>query len=44
MTDPQTHLATRLAQEGMSHPDIESDACGVSLVAAADVIGERNSA
>jgi glutamate synthase (NADPH/NADH) large chain len=32
MTDPRTHLATH----GMYRPDMESDACGVGLVAATD--------
>ena len=32
MTDPRTHLATH----GMYRPDMESDACGVGLIAATD--------
>jgi glutamate synthase (NADPH) large chain len=36
MIDPRTHLAERLAQEGMYRPEFEGDACGVGLVAATD--------
>ena len=36
MTQPLTPEHARLAAEGMYHPDLESDACGVGLVAATD--------